>query len=98
LFTIVDSSDDKAISRDEFAKSSFVLDRLGLAGLKFEDMDIDGSGEITLDEMMKVVIQNIDKLEIESGDFKFDTEELIEVNLPQSRISGKDLNTLEKFE
>jgi hypothetical protein len=51
-----------------------VLDKLGLAGLKFEDMDIDGSGEITLNEMMSVVIQNIEKLEIDSGDLKFEDE------------------------
>jgi len=78
LFTVMDGSNDKLISRDEFAKSSFVLDKLGLAGLKFEDMDLDGSGEITLQEMMHVVIKNIETLELNSGDLKLEEEELKE--------------------
>lgn len=70
LFTILDDSDDKLICRDEFGKASIVLDKLGLSGLKFEDMDLDGSGQITLQEMMQVVIKNIETLEINSGDLK----------------------------
>lgn len=38
-------------------------------------MDLDGSGEITLDEMMHVVIKNIETIEINSGDLKFDEDD-----------------------
>jgi hypothetical protein len=40
-------------------------------------MDLDGSGEITLQEMMHVVIKNIETLEINSGDLKFEDDELL---------------------
>jgi len=89
LFTVMDGSNDKLISRDEFAKSSFVLDKLGLAGLKFEDMDLDGSGEITLQEMMHVVIKNIETLELNSGDLKLEEEELKE-EIPDPNIELKE--------
>lgn len=77
LFSIVDDSGDKLISRDEFAQSAFVFKKLGLAGIKFEDMDLDGSGEITLEEMMTVVIQNIKTLEINSEDLKFEDQDYL---------------------
>jgi len=54
-----------------------VFKKLGLAGIKFEDMDLDGSGEITLEEMMTVVIQNIKTLEINSEDLKFEDQDYL---------------------
>jgi len=92
LFSILDESGDKLISRDEFAKTSFVLEKLGLTGLKFEDIDIDGSGEITLEEMMRVVIKNIEVLEIESGDLTSDEDDLpVDKNPNLENIASNEL-------
>lgn len=62
-------------------------------------MDLDGSGEITLQEMMHVVIKNIETLEINSGDLKFededdDTQKIVPID-NNSNNKSLDKNTLE---
>ena len=51
----------------EFLHNLFLMKKLGLTGIKVEDKDLDGNGQITLEERMHVVIQNIKTLEINSG-------------------------------
>jgi hypothetical protein len=62
-------------------------------------MDLDGSGEITLQEMMHVVIKNIETLEINSGDLKFeddddDTQKIVPID-NNSNNKSLDKKTLE---
>lgn len=51
-------------------------------------MDLDGSGEITLDEMMHVVIKNIETLEINSGDLKFEEDDDDQIIVPIDKNSN----------
>jgi len=61
-------------------------------------MDLDGSGEITLQEMMHVVIKNIETLEINSGDLKFEDDDDSQKIVPidnNSNNKSLDKKTLE---
>jgi len=75
LYSIIDDNNDKFINRDEFGKASNILEKIGLIDLKFEDMDLDKSNQITIQEMMKFVIKNIETLEINSGDLNPEEDE-----------------------
>jgi len=59
-------------------------------------LDNDSSGEITLDEMIEFVINNIEKIEIESEDLKLD-EEFIDNELQEDNLDPKSPTLLKSI-
>lgn len=88
LFSFADENDDQKLNKDEFMKSHFIFEKLGLDHLSFEDIYSDQPGQITIDEIINSVIS---KLEIhDQPTIHQDTHTHNEINVQQDQFTVQE--------
>lgn len=75
MFDIIDTSNDSNISKKEYDEAVIILQKMNLQDVTFEDVDIDNSGNVTLDEFIDCMMGKIEELEISAHGMEFIEDE-----------------------